>query len=182
MSEVWADEFSDIPAVLAARPDLREAMAALIKDKEIQGKVTEGSDRIARLRDILLEFVNGKHSVASAARAVEERLPRATSPHAGNNRVFPDRWAERLVRTQVSRFYNQAVMEMLLAKGATSCFVPHSSSEEGTSKCSQQLAGSSHEIRKLYDRLISSYEKGTWGDEVKIPDHPYCSHVVKPAA
>src|SRR6188474_1137654 len=40
----WADEFQDIPEVIAARPDLRAAMRFLLEHHEIPVKVTEGGD------------------------------------------------------------------------------------------------------------------------------------------
>ena len=145
------------------------------------GKVTEGGDRLGRLRVILSDLVDGRIDLPQACRRVEAELPRHSSPYSGNNRVFPSGWAERLVRTQYSRFYNQAVMERLLTEGQTECFVPHSAGEDASSMCSQLLAGGIHPLRPLYDRLVSSYGQGNWDKAVKIPDHPHCTHVVTPA-
>ena len=102
------------------------------------------------------------------------------SKYATDSRVFPSGWAERLVRIQLSRFYNQAVLEMLIEKGKTQCYVPHSKHEELNTNCSKMLAGNTHEIKELYDKLIRTYENGVYDKEVKIPDHPHCTHVIKP--
>lgn len=180
MSQVWANEFAEIPVILAERTDLREAVLGLINEQPMSGKVTEGGNRLGRFREIMTALVGGKIGLAEAYRRTELELPRLESMYGGNNRVFASGWAERLVRTQYSRFYNQAVMEQLLNDGAVSCFIPHSSDEDPGSKCSRLLAGGSHDLRRLYDRLINSYARGNWANELKVPEHPHCTHVVTP--
>ncbi len=107
-------------------------------------------------------------------------MPRHESVHCSNNQVFPARWAERLIRIQYSRLYTQTVMRHLLDQGQTECFVPHSRTENTQSPCSIWLAGKHHDLPLLYDRLVNSYSLGRWDTELKIPNHPYCSHVVVP--
>jgi len=41
-ADVWAQQFRDIPAILAVRPDLVAAMRALLEAQELSVKVTEG--------------------------------------------------------------------------------------------------------------------------------------------
>jgi hypothetical protein len=180
MLEAWANEFAEIPGILTERADLREAVLVLINGQPMPGKVTEGGNRLSRFREILKALVGGEIGLAEACRRTELELPRLESIYGGNNRVFASGWVERLVRTQYSRFYNQAVMEQLLSEGAVSCFIPHSSDEDPGSKCSRFLAGSAHDLRRLYDRLINSYARGNWTNELKIPEHPHCTHVVTP--
>ena len=180
MSKVWANEFGEIPGVIAERTDLRNAVIALITEQPMPGKVTEGGDRLIRFREIMKALTAGTISLSGACRMTEIQLPRLESIYGGNNRVFASGWAERLVRTQFSRFYNQAVMEELLREGAVSCFIPHSSDEDSGSKCSRLLAGGSHDLRILYDRLMNSYAKGNWTSDLKVPEHPHCTHVVTP--
>lgn len=180
MSTLYAREFSEIVPTLAARADLREAILTLVDAQPMSGKVTEGGDRLARFREILKELVAGQIDLAGACRKTEEALPRAQSVHAGSNKVFADGWAERLVRTQYSRFYNQAVMEELLAAGQTECFIPHSSEEDRSSPCSVNLAGNTHDLKTLYDRLVAAYAQGNWGKELRVPNHPHCTHVITP--
>jgi hypothetical protein len=180
MLKAWANEFADIPAVLAGRPDLQDAVLVLINEQPMPGKVTEGGNRLSRFRAILKSLADGTTGLQEACHRTELELPRLESIHGGNNRVFASGWAERLVRTQYSRFYNQAVMEQLLAEGAVSCFIPHSSSEDSGSKCSRLLAGGSHDLRLLYDRLLNSYARGNWTSDLKVPEHPHCTHVVTP--
>ena len=95
--------------------------------------------------------------------------------------MFASGWAERLVRTQFSRFYNQAVLQQLTAHGDTECFVPHSASEQASSQCSQLLAGRTHNVQGLLTLLADSYALGQFSKTPKIPDHPHCTHVVRPA-
>lgn len=180
MSSSYADEFSGIPAALIHNEQLRASILQLISNQPMPGKVTEGGARLQDFRQILQELVEGKLDLTSAYRRTEIELPRSTSIHGANNRVFASGWAERLVRTQYSRFYNQAVLERMMTEGEPSCFVPHSSEEASSSTCSRLLAGKQHNVQTLYDRLMQSYARGIWGQDVKIPDHPHCTHVVAP--
>lgn len=149
-------------------------------DGDMAGKATEGGDRLAQFRGVLVELINGKVGVAGAIQLVEIRLPRDGSAHAANNRVFPDGWAERLVRTQFSRLYSQAVLESLAATGQTRCFVAHSSEEDPNSPCSRSLAGQSHDVGAMLGVLVRSYVQGQFSKDPKVPDHPHCTHVVSP--
>ena len=60
------------------------------------------------------------------------------------------------------------------------CFVPHSDEQDASSACTQQLAGGLHSVTMLYTRLLDNYQMGNWLKEVKIPNHPHCTHVVRP--
>lgn len=181
MPQIYAQEFQEIPATLTANAELRNSVLALIDTQPMAGKVTEGGDRLVRSREILKELVRGEITLPEAYRRTERDLPRSGSIHAQNNRVFPHDWAERQVRTQVSRFYNQGVMEQLLALGETECFVPHSSQEDRGSRCSLNLAGHNNDLTELHSRLVASYGQGNWSNDLKIPEHPHCTHVVAPA-
>lgn len=175
----WASEFHEIPDTLAARTDLRARMHALLS-QNMPGKATEGGSRLDSLRAILADLIDGQIALDAAIRSVQQRLPREQSPHASNNRVFPSGWDERLVRTQFSRLYNQAALEHLAAANETQCFIAHSSAEAADSPCSISLAGGTHEISELLARLIESYVNGNWSSDLKIPNHPHCTHVVSP--
>lgn len=179
---MYADEFSGIPQAIANNPAVRTKMHQLIDEGKIPGKVLEdrAGQRIRDFKTVLRLLTNGQLNLQEAYHRTEDDLPRHQSMFAGDNRVFAHGWAERLVRTQFSRFYNQAVMELELAKGAKECFVPPSQGEDPGSKCSIHLAGNVHDLTMLHDRLISSYEEGKWDQLPKIPDHPHCTHVVKP--
>lgn len=180
MSHQYAEDFFDIPAVLVANTELREAVISLIQSEAMPGKVLEGGNRIEIFREILISLANGEIILETAYEQTERRLPRQTSPHSSSNRVFAREWAERQVRTQFSRFYNQAVLEQLRNQGVTTCFVPHSDAEASMSPCTQQLAGRQHAVEMLYQRLTDTYARGNWSKLVKIPDHPHCTHVVQP--
>ena len=184
MSDQYAENFFEIPNALTVNNTLLQLITDLIGSESIPGKVLEddNGDRLGAFRDILIDLVNGKIVLETAYQQTELKLPRHTSSHSSNSRVFPDRWAERLVRTQLSRFYNQVVLEQLLQEGTEECFVPHSDEEKSSSACTQQLAGTRHPVTALYERLIDNYSKGNYSKEVKIPNHPFCTHVVKPVS
>lgn len=176
----YAKDFSEIPAALASNQPLRERILSLIASEPIPGKVTEGGSRTSTLRVILSELARGEVNIHQAIRRAEVELSRNSSPHGGNNRVFPVGWSERLIRTQFSRFYNQAVLKQLIDSGHTKCEVPHSASEAADSQCSRVLAVRTHRVEDLYARLLEAYSDGLWSSTPKIPDHPHCTHVVVP--
>lgn len=178
----FASDFSEIPEALSNNPSLKERLLSLVSTKPIVGKVLEGGDRLNQFKKILASVVEGKITFEKALNEVESQIPRHTSIYSGSNSVFASGWAERLLRTQLSRFYNQAVMEEELSKGKTECFVPPSTTEKADSQCSLLLAGKVHDISHLHHLLVAAYENGNWSKEPKIPDHPHCSHVVKPLA
>lgn len=182
MSNQYAEDFFDIPTALVMNGDLLQLVVSLIESDSIPGKVLEddSGNRLEVFRHILTELANGEIGLETAYQQTQTRLPIHTSPHSSNSRVFSDRWAERLVRTQLSRFYNQAVLKQLLEIGAENCFVPHSEAEKLSSSCTQELAGRQHLVSMLYDRLIDNYSNGNFSREVKIPNHPHCTHVVRP--
>lgn len=179
MSDVYANEFGEIPVALAQNDALRQGVLRVVADEPMPGKVTESGDRLSHFRNILKDLVENDISLLEACNRVEMEIPRESSPYSASNRVFAAGWAERLVRTQLSRCYNQAVMEKLLAEGETECFVPHSAAEAADSPCSLRLAGAKHRLEILYARLVESYGRGNWtSSDVKIPNHPHCTHVV----
>ena len=179
-ARVFAREFSEIPAVLSQNTDLRDGIYALVASEPIEGKMTEGGTRLVRFREIMERLVSGEIDLAEAVHRTGVHLASDDSPHRWSRRVFPKGWAERLVRTQYSRFYNQGVLGTLLAQGAAHCFVPHSSAEDPGSPCSVHMAGREHDVRSLYDGLVAAYGQGLWDQQHKIPDHHYCTHVVVP--
>lgn len=180
MEAIYASEFAEIPTTLTKNQSLSHRMVALIASEPMPGKVTEGGDRLAALRTILRELVQGNLSLDQAIHRARKDLRRGSSPHAASNHVFASGWEERLVRTQLSRFYNQAVLDELMERGVETCFVPHSAVEAQDTQCSRLLAGRVHPVRELRRLLIESYAMGKWSNTPKIPDHPHCTHVVKP--
>ena len=179
VSVVWANDFGEILPTLQQRSDLRERMTGLIA-QDMPGKVTEGGDRKDQLRSILTDLFEGRLSLDESYREVSRQLPRMSSIHRGNNHVFNSGWEERQVRTQLSRFYNQAVLELLAADGQHRCFVHHSSAEDPATPCSINLAGREHDIAVLHERLVGNYTHGRWTRDLKLPNHPHCTHVVSP--
>jgi hypothetical protein len=181
-SDHFAENFEGILPTLSKNVALRQRVLHLIATKPIVGKSTEEPARIMTFRDILDRLVKGEiSSVEKACAAVRERLPQSMSKYNADSRyTFKMGWERLLVHTQLSRFYNQAVMELLMENGKSRCAVPHSPQEEGH-LCTIKLAGREHNIKPLYDLLIDNYEKGNYNSQIaKIPNHPYCSHVVRP--
>lgn len=181
MSNTYAKEFAEISEALTANTKLQEAMLLLVGNQPIAGKVIEGANRLSVFREILQRLISGEISFLQANREVENNISSLTSIHAHNVKVFPSRWAERLLRTQYSRFYSQTVLEKLLDNGETDCYIAHSSEESVASNCSRFLAGYNHDAGQMHSRLISAYGQGIWDKSLKVPDHPHCSHVISPA-
>lgn len=177
---MWARELSEIVPTLAVRPDLVEAMRFLLATYEIPVKVTEGGDRRARRKAILDALFAGAATLDDAIAETERRLDRGDSPHAVSNLVFARGWARRLIHTHLSVFYSWAVLEAVLASGATRCFVPVSAAERATSACSVELAGKAHDARVLRDRLVQAYVAKQPVRAPHVPNHPHCTHVAAP--
>ena len=179
-SDVWAQQFRDIPQTLAVRPDLRTRMHALLELYELPVQVTEGGDRAAQRRAILGALFDGELTLAQAVAEAELRLSREASPHRTSNQVFASGWAKRLIHTHTSVFYTWAVLEDLIAAGQSRCFVPHSPAEAASSACARLLAGRDHAVAVLRERLIDVYVAREPSREPLIPHHPHCTHVVAP--
>lgn len=178
----WAQDFYEIQEAVDNNEEVQGEIQRLLDSKAIHGKVVEGDGRTDSLRDILNRFFEGQIRLEEAITEVSSELPRHESPHSHDNRVFADGWDERLVRTQASRFYNQAVLKLLSERGDNSCFVPHSSQEDRDSPCTIQLAGNEADTDVLLNRLERTYGQADYHDEVKIPNHPHCTHTVVPTS
>ena len=106
----FAKEYNQIQEALRSNSELMATMISHIQTRPIVGKSTEGTGRTERLKEILIDLVRLNMLPPYAYAEVEKELPRSASIHASNNRVFPEGWGERLIRTQFSRFYNLAVL------------------------------------------------------------------------
>lgn len=164
MTDLYANDFSQIPTALAKNDRLRRRVVALVAAEPVVGKSTQEPSRLAELREILRELTLGEYNI----RRVEVRLPPHTSRHGHDRRVFARGWAERLVRTQYSRFYNQAVL------------VPRSPSQDHSTNCSRTIAGRVHRVDELLRNLVTAYANGDFSPSTRIPEHPHCTHVVRP--
>lgn len=176
----YAQHFFEIEDALKESDELSARILDLVANEPIPGKVTEGGDRVESLRSILTDFFNGSITLEEARDQIRQDLPRRESPHAHDNRTFPDGWAERLARTQISRFYNKAVLTQLKQNGADRAYVPHSDHEDIESPCTNRLAGGSVDIDTMLERLNRAYRDGEWHDQVMIPEHPHCTHTFVP--
>lgn len=182
MKELFAKDFFQILDVLNKNDKLRVCMLNLIKSKPILGKSIEEKPRQEILRNILMELINKEiKNLDESYKKGELKLPESQSKYYGNKRIFSRGWAERLIRTQFSRFYNQAVMEILIEGGHKECFIPHSKYEDPNTECTIKLAGKTHNINELYQNLIEIYEKENYSSRLlTIPHHPHCTHVITP--
>jgi len=178
---MYAQDFYEIPEAIEENDQLRERILDLTEDEPIPGKATEGGNRVEDLRGILQAFFEAELSIEETIQRIPSELPRNDSPHSHDNQVFASGWHERLARTQISRFYNQAVLLALQEQGEERCFIPHSDHEDNDSQCTLHLANSTADIDSLLDRLNRAYREGEWHDDVMIPDHPHCTHTVIPA-
>ena len=179
MENNWANNFYEISSALYGNSWIREKTLILIESKNIAGKALEGGNRIEIFKDILGKLVEGEISLDEAINETASMLNRNSSMHSANNRVFPSGWEERLVRTIFSKLYNQAVLYYILDNNMAYCHVPHSSYEDSASNCSQ-YAGRNYNAAALLKKMEDAYENGVFTKEFKIPDHPHCTHVVRP--
>jgi hypothetical protein len=167
---------------MADNARLKARVLEVLNRDPLPAKALEGGNRLATFKALIARIMSGEMSIATAYRQAEVDLPRQQSLHSASNRVFPSGWGERLVRTQISRFYNQAVLELVVEDGITSVDVPHSSEEDSSSDCTRLLAGGRHDAKQLLDRLIRAYAQGDFSArDPMIPHHPHCTHVVVPA-
>lgn len=176
----YANEFAEILTALGNNSELRLRVVKLIQTKPILGKAIEEETRVTKFREILIELVEGKiSSLEESYLKVEFAIPRSKSKYSYDNRVFANGWSERLVRIQLSRFYNQGVLEKLKDSGDKECFVPASSSHNLSSRCAI-IQNQTYYVDELLQNLINNYDKGQYDSSIKIPEHPHCSHVIKP--
>jgi hypothetical protein len=182
MTVSYAKDFTEIPEALTNNASLKRKVLDLVQSEPIPGKVTTGGTRVDDFREILIDLFDLQINFNEAIEKTEHELPRQQSMYSSDNRVFASGWAERLVRTQVSRFYNHAVLESIIESGHDECFIEHSSNESATSKCSQYLAGTIQSAQTMLQRLKSSYGEGNWDHTLKLPEHPHCTHTFTPVA
>ncbi|WP_276301920.1 hypothetical protein [Halorussus lipolyticus] len=176
----WAEDFYEIQDVVVDNSNLRNKIVELVNDEPIHGKAFEGGNRTESFREILVGFFEGEMKLEESIKKVSIDLPEQESRYSGNGNVFPRGWDERLIRTQASRFYNQAVLLTLKERGDDMCHIPHSSEEDRDSACTRELAGREVEIEMLLDRLERTYQQADYHNKVKIPNHPHCTHTIVP--
>lgn len=113
----WATYYGEIPSAFSDNDEVRSHSLELIAEEPLIAKSLEGGTRKDDFREILAEFNRGAIDHDTAEKRILQELPASESLHRGNSHVFNNQWAERLIRSQVSRFYNQAVLESLRSKG-----------------------------------------------------------------
>lgn len=176
----FAREFKEIAAALAQEDALRIRVINLVRSRPILGRAVEGPGRADELRSILELLAAGRITVGEAGAQTQQRLPRASSPYASDNRVFASDWADRLIRVQFSRFYNQAVLEQLSEAAVVDCVVAHATEEQPGGTCAQNVAGRRLPVAELLSNLVAAYEQDAWDERIRVPRGPHCHHVVSP--
>jgi len=172
MNEFWANHFDEIPMTLEARSDIREAMAVLIVKEPIHAKEINDEEQLRKFRGILIRLTMGEITFEDAEVDVKEALLPLIETESN--------WAKALLWVQYSRFYNQTVLDLLRSRGQSRVLVPQVPEEGQNVKCNMDLGGKGHSITMLYDRLVDAYTYGKEVDGSFIPNHPFCTHVVKP--
>lgn len=176
----YASQYDEILSTLSENETLRARTISLVRESPMPGKALEGGGRLNQFREFLVQLIESRGDLTTSYRQVEQVIPRSSSPHAESNRVFASDWGERLVRTQLSVAYNEAVLRTVIESGSDTVDVPHSSVEAQDSQCSRVLAGTTHSAQELLEKLVASYRDGQFSRAPKIPDHPHCTHVVRP--
>ena len=173
----YASNFSEISKTYSWNEPLREMACMLVKTEPIHSKALGENERVNIFREILIKFIEGKISFHEAIRSVKNSLP----AHFINSNIFSRKWAERLVRTEFSRFYNQALLKILVSKGEQYCSVPHSANESDSSECTLSIAGHQWKTSEMLSSLTRAFSEGDWSRTKRlIPNHPNCNHVIKP--
>ena len=175
----FAKEFSDILESITVNQKIGDRMIDNVKTANFVGKIFEGGRREGVFRMILSNLFQGNLTETQAKNDIEKQLERSSSPHWDNNQVFPLDWVERNYRTQLSRFYNQAVLEHLEEKGERECYVYHATNES-SEECIYIYAGKNHPVVDFLVNLIASYNNGDCSAKYKLPAHASCNHVVHP--
>lgn len=181
MKNNFAEEFNEILNTLIRNNNLKVLVNELIQSKPISGKALEGGEREQKFKSILIGLINGNYKLDESFTLVEQNIPKHFSVFSGSRQVFSDGWAKRLVKTNLSKFYNQAVLLTILNNGQKECFIPHSGEESRTSLCSL-AAGKQYDAQTMLNRLVEAYENGNYSKDLKIPNHPHCTHVVIPVS
>lgn len=173
----FATEFREITTTFAASEDLRAAARALVDSQKLHSKALGSQERVLRFKGILHRLISGEITYPDAIRMTEQELP----PTSSDKRVFNRQTPEKLVRTNYSRFYNHAVLEHLLTRGETRCYVPCSTEEDAGSTCSQTLAGKEHDLHRMYREHVAAFNDEQYEYRYRIPHHPNCTHVIAPS-
>jgi hypothetical protein len=175
----FAREFNEILVTTNTNKEIQDRMINNIKDAKFPGKVFVGGNRTEIFRSIILQHLEDQTDDVEVKNEIETKLPRSTSPHAPSNKVFSSDWVDRLYRTQLSRFYNQAVLEILKEYGEIECYVHHSTFEYSVT-CIHVFADRNHPVDELLKNLKRYYNEGNYNTKYKLPEHPNCTHVVHP--
>jgi hypothetical protein len=116
-SEVWATDHTDLLETLAQRSDLKRLMLHLIATERILEPELEAPQRVQEFRRLLTQLLRERDDVAWIASQLEERLSSRDAVYRQDAMLFEPGWAGRVVRRQLLRFYNQAVLMTLTDHG-----------------------------------------------------------------
>lgn len=186
----YANDFSDIQLVLEYDNHLRQSIKGLILNQIMTGnvfvsKADEDQIRIDKFRAILCLYFSCTIDFYQAKIETEIKLNRKDSCYENDNRTFCTNWSSRLLRTQISRFYNEAILNQLIADGEQFCYIAHSKmkvkNESSKFPLCACLVDKMLDPIELLDNLVDAYGGNcNYKAEPKIPSHPHCTHTIQP--
>lgn len=125
---------------------------------------------VGTFRKILDDFFNGKITYEKACVITETQI--VLPP---NYRRY-SQWAERLVRSEMSKIFTLGYGDYLLSIGETECFIPHTKLDEST-ECQALIAGKKFPIKDIQNNIYKNYglKKPAFPT---VPLHANCRHVI----
>lgn len=178
MKNNWAENFYEIIKALRINKYLLENVKRLITTREIIGMSLADSSRKKLFKNILSDLSDGNIGLEESYNLLEYNNNQKLSVFCRPSTICANDWRERLIRINLSKFYNQAVLLYILNRGEKICFIPHSKYER-CNQCSS-MAGKVYDALDMLIKIENVYEKKIFHKEFKIPAHPYCTHVIMP--
>ena len=179
--EKYAKEFSEIKDCIVINKKIKQRMIKLINIKRIYGYVVEEENRERELKLILEKFCNNdEYLLNNGVTEIREKITRSESKYSNNNNVFRKTWENQLLKNQISRFYNQAVLEILHDEGDEKFFVYPSKDQDPSGKCSIKFINKEWSINEILVNIERNYDEGKYDNSFKLPEHVNCSHVASP--
>jgi hypothetical protein len=117
-TEVWATGHADLLETLVNRSELKRLMLHLIATERILEPELETPHRLGEFRRLLTAFLRDRSSdLTLVATRLESRLSPQDAVYRHSAGLFEPGWGARLLRRQLLRFYNQAVLRTLTDDG-----------------------------------------------------------------
>lgn len=179
---MYAKDLSQAQRALGNNKEVRSRMEDLIRFSFIHDPILNSSRKnLKEFRSILLDLTNARISgIDKASSEVRRKIfTRSSNGENGVSEIDVD-WPLKITNLHFSRFYNQAVLSYLIAKGQKECYIHHTLDEDLISGCEMDIAGRRFNVIDLFSNLLYKYEYGEKINGPVIPGHPLCTHVVSP--